>query len=299
MNNNFYKAFEDRFRGAPAEIQNRLRFYLPYVSGACNEPDVVCVDLGCGRGEWLELMRAESLRARGVDSDPAMVTCCTTAGLDVQRGDILDALGGMADGSIAVLTAFHVVEHLPFDALQALIAASFRVLKPGGLLILETPNPENFSMGAGKFYLDPTHERPLHPLLLAFLVEHAGFERQLIAGLQEWPHLHAAERVGLYDVLWGASADYAVIAQKNRSPAHTALDALFAKDVGLSAEALAKRFDAQTQSMALDIQSIRDALNQQIGELDSRLGVLEQNILVRVGRKLQGIWHRLQNFARR
>lgn len=299
MNDDFYKVFEDRFRGSPAEIKDRLRFYLPYVSPVCSEPDRVCVDLGCGRGEWLELLQAASVSAFGVDADPAMVACCNTAGLNAQHGDIIDALKEMADGSIAVLTAFHVAEHLPFDVLRTLIAESFRVLRPNGLLILETPNPENFSMGAGKFYLDPTHKRPLHPLLLAFLVEHAGFERHMVAGLQEWPELHGTAPVGIYDVLWGSSADYAVIAQKSLSPATPMLDAVFAKSFGLSAEALAKRFDDQTRSLVSDIESMRDSFLAQITCLDGRLRVLEHNPLVRLGRKLQSLWQRLQNLVRR
>lgn len=291
MNQDFYKLFEDRFRGPTSEISARLSFYLPFVTAVCRDPLSICADLGCGRGEWLGLLQSLSIKALGVDANPVMVSCCNDSGLNVLPGDILDWLKSSADSSIDVITAFHVAEHLPFEVLRALISESYRVLRPNGLLILETPNPENFSMGAGKFYIDPTHERPLHPLLLAFLVEHTGFERHLVAGLQEWPHLHgAAHSVGIYDVLWGSSADYAVIAQKTSSAASPTLDGLFTSSFGLSAEALAKRFDAQTQSMASDIQSLQNDLRHEIDCLNIRLHTLDRNPLIRLGRQFLKLW---------
>lgn len=94
-------------------------------------------------------------------------------------------LQSQADQSLIALTGFHIAEHLPFEVLQLLVMHTLRVLKPGGLLILETPNPENVSVGTCSFYMDPTHNHPLPPPLLEFLPIHYGFNRAITVRLQE------------------------------------------------------------------------------------------------------------------
>jgi SAM-dependent methyltransferase len=133
------------------------------------------LDIGPGRCEWLELLRENGIRAYGVDISKGFVRLAREKGLDVKLGDGVEHLRGVAEGSLAMITAFHVVEHLPIPNVLDLIDHSLRALRPGGILIIETPNPVNVSVGAGSFYLDPTHVRPMHPLLLKFMLEHRGF----------------------------------------------------------------------------------------------------------------------------
>ncbi|ARU03646.1 hypothetical protein CCO03_02145 [Comamonas serinivorans] len=244
-NPGFYRAFEDRYRGSRELIGQRLLAYLPFIQPlqALHTP-ATALDLGCGRGEWLELLRREGWQAQGVDLDADMLADCTARGLNVAHADALSCLRAQADASLSVVSAFHVAEHLPFEALQALVAQALRVLRPGGLLILETPNPENLVVGTSGFYLDPTHLRPLPPRLLAFLPEHQGFARVCTLRLNEPPALHARTAIGLIDVLHGVSPDYAIVAQKTDAPeTMAALDTAFATPVGLGLGELAQRHD--------------------------------------------------------
>jgi SAM-dependent methyltransferase len=171
-----YVAFENAFRGTRELVKERQSIYLSYLATAeAGTPDRPILDLGCGRGEWLELLREHQLTGRGIDTNQVMLDMCRGAGLDVVEGDALSFTRALPDASLGAITAFHVVEHLPFDTLAALLDQALRTLKPGGLLILETPNPGNALVGSHHFYLDPTHLRPLPMAMLRFFVESKGF----------------------------------------------------------------------------------------------------------------------------
>jgi O-antigen chain-terminating methyltransferase len=218
----FYRALEDRFRGSRELVFARLQVYRPYLMGLLDLFDTpAALDIGCGRGEWLTLVAGLGFTARGIDLDDGMLAACTDQGLAVENGDGVALLADMEDRSLALVTAFHVVEHLPFARVHTLVKEALRVLRPGGLLILETPNPENPGVGAHTFYLDPTHEKPLPPELLAFLPEHCGFRRTRVLRLQEPAGLAEAPCPGLADVLFNASPDYAVVARKAAAPDRT------------------------------------------------------------------------------
>ncbi|MDX5935070.1 methyltransferase domain-containing protein [Acidithiobacillus thiooxidans] len=171
----FYRAFEDRYRGSRALIKSRVKVYLPFLYPLkALYPDTPVLDLGCGRGEWLELLGEEGFTAYGVDQDAGMLSACTELGLSVEQGDALEALRNLPDASQMVVSGFHIAEHVPFPILYEMVRETLRVLKPAGLLILETPNAENLVVGSSSFYLDPTHQRPLLPLLLSFLTPARG-----------------------------------------------------------------------------------------------------------------------------
>ena len=241
----FYRAFEDRYRGERAVIKDRLRAYAPFVLPLA-APGAGALDLGCGRGEWLELLGEYGFAARGVDLDDAMLAACRERGLDVETGDALAALRACPDASLALVSAFHLVEHIDYDLVRALAAEALRALRPGGLLVLETPNPENLVVGASSFYMDPSHLRPIPPALLAFTAEHAGFARHKVVRLQEAPELHTDPRLALINVLEGPSPDYGVVAQKAAPAALLApFEAAFAADYGLALAPLAARYEAQ------------------------------------------------------
>ncbi|WP_197416362.1 MULTISPECIES: bifunctional 2-polyprenyl-6-hydroxyphenol methylase/3-demethylubiquinol 3-O-methyltransferase UbiG [unclassified Massilia] len=254
----FYRAFEDRYRGARHTIKDRLRAYTPFTAPLLQlGRPAVALDLGCGRGEWLELLGETGFEAKGVDLDEGMLEACRERGLDASHGDALAALRAQPDDSLALVSAFHLVEHLPFNLVQELIAEALRALRPGGLLVMETPNPENLTVGATSFYLDPSHLHPLPPGLLGFAAEHAGFARQRIVRLQEDPHLHADAQVGLITVLEGVSPDYAVVAQKTAAPEALApLDAAFATPWGITLGQLAQRYEERLAAQHAEIHRI-------------------------------------------
>lgn len=245
MSDDFYRAFEDRHRGSRDSILSRLAAYRPFIAPLVRIYEhPPALDLGCGRGEWLEFLIGEGFAPTGVDVDEGMLAACWDRGLPASNGDASAVLGGSKDESLAVVSAFHVVEHITFDQLRALVAESLRVLKPGGLLIMETPNPENILVATQNFYLDPTHLRPIPSQLLSFLSEYYGFARTKVIRLQQQRELESRERLSLEDVLAGVSPDYAVVAQKGADAnIMESLDSAFARNYGLSLSTLATRYD--------------------------------------------------------
>jgi SAM-dependent methyltransferase len=166
-----YVELERRWRGTEEEIRERIAAYLPYLNGRAP-----ILDLGCGRGEALTLFAAHGLTARGVDGSARMVELCRARGLDAEEGDLFAALAGAAPGSLGAVVSFHVIEHLPALALDRLVRLAWQALRPGGVLILETPSPLSLVVAARNFWLDPTHQRPVHPESLLLLFELAGFD---------------------------------------------------------------------------------------------------------------------------
>ena len=272
MSSNFYRAFEDRYRGSRELIKERLRAYAPFTTLlAALYPGAQALDLGCGRGEWLELSIEQGFSARGVDLDEGMLAACRERGLQVQTIDALSALRELPDSSVALVSAFHLVEHLSFDDGQQLIAETLRVLVPGGLLIMETPNPENLVVGTSNFYLDPSHIKPVPPLLLDFMVGHAGFGRQKVVRLQGGDTAHDETALGLLNVLQDVSFDYGIVAQKQGDASMlAAFDAVFDAEYGTALFDIAARYDYQAtqqrQETKAGIDGLRAALERAEGE---------------------------------
>ena len=165
-----YTAFENRFRGARQQVRTRQQDYV----GLFRDQTPV-VDLGCGRGEFLDLLRTAGIQARGVEGNANVVRECRERGLDVVHGDLIEYLHAQGDGSLGGVFAAQVAEHLPPPALTTLLAEARRALREGGLLLLETPNPASALAFHDVFIRDLTHERPLHPETLRFLASAAGF----------------------------------------------------------------------------------------------------------------------------
>jgi SAM-dependent methyltransferase len=214
-----YAALEDRFRGTRADIMQRLSIYLPYVAKAkAGDARAPVIDLGCGRGEWLEVLRNADLVARGVDLNRVFLRECADRNLTAVEQDAIEYLRSLKTGSIGAITAFHLIEHLPVRTAIAFLDEALRVLRTGGVLIIETPNPANLVVGACNFYIDPTHRNPLPSELSRFWVEARGF-----VGVEVLP-LHpvdanwlqgATDRAALTinHYMYGAQ-DYAVIGWK-------------------------------------------------------------------------------------
>jgi SAM-dependent methyltransferase len=177
----FYASFENRFRGTRGDIKKRQSIYLPMIKDArAGTAERPILDLGCGRGEWLELLGDEGLNGRGVDTNRLMIAQCKEQGLSVVEDDIIHFIRGVPDNSLGAVTGFHIIEHLPFESLVSLFDETLRVLKPGGIMIFETPNVRNVIVGATEFYIDPTHKRPLNSQFLKFTLEYYGFRRVTI-----------------------------------------------------------------------------------------------------------------------
>jgi len=169
-----YVDFELSFRGTRDEIWERQKDALRFVTDL-GDASFPLLDLGCGRGEWLELLRGHGVASYGVDANAEMVAEAVAHGVCAVHADAVEHLEQVRESSLQAVSAFHVAEHLRLDQLGRLLDASLLALRPGGRLLLETPNPTNLNVGAAGFYLDPTHLRPLHPEFLRFLVESRGF----------------------------------------------------------------------------------------------------------------------------
>ncbi|MBY0494618.1 MAG: class I SAM-dependent methyltransferase [Cyanobacteria bacterium] len=165
-----YVGFEDRFRGSEEEIGARLKDYVPYFAGQSN-----VLDVGCGRGEFLSLLKASGISARGIDLNPEMIDVCRSRGLDAASGDARSYLQGLPDESLGGVIAVQVVEHLQPPYLTEMLGLAFDKIRPGGRIILETINPSCWVAFFESFIRDLTHVKPIHPETLQYLLQASGF----------------------------------------------------------------------------------------------------------------------------
>jgi SAM-dependent methyltransferase len=214
----FYQAFEDYFRGDRSQIRERLRVYLPFLQATTLQATGhQILDLGCGRGEWLELLHDHGYCALGLDINQAMLEQCQSLGLSVLAGEALAYLKALPDNCLGAVTGFHIVEHLAFEILIQVMAEAYRVVRPGGMMIFETPNPRNVIVGSCNFYFDPTHKNPIPPEMLQFVAHYSGFSTVQILPLNPSDHPHILEDSDLahrFNELFYGSMDYAVIGVK-------------------------------------------------------------------------------------
>ena len=211
----FYASFEDQFRGDREEIKDRLRVYLPILKAADVIEDVL--DIGCGRGEWLEILSQEGVQARGLDRNRVFIKQCRERGFEVVEADALDYLQSLPNASLSAATSFHLVEHLPFEVLMKLLDEIVRTLRSGGLLILETPNPENVIVGSNSFYADPTHRNPIPSPTLQFLLEARGLSRIEVMKLRPWDAARLdgdTELVKRFNDFFYSAPDYGIVGWK-------------------------------------------------------------------------------------
>jgi O-antigen chain-terminating methyltransferase len=219
-----HAVFAEAFRGPAPVIKERVAPYLEDLAGVGGP----VLDLGCGRGELLEVLAAGGVTAYGIELDPEYVERGKARGLDIRLEDARSHLAALEEGSLGAVTAIQLVEHLSVDEVIEIVELAARAVRSGGIIVLETPNPENVVVGSSSFYLDPTHERPLPPALLAFLVGARGFGDVEIRRLERDEQPRGLERpkpdepwaddVGaIVDVVnfhLFAPADYAVVGRR-------------------------------------------------------------------------------------
>ncbi|MDZ7962342.1 MAG: class I SAM-dependent methyltransferase [Aulosira sp. DedQUE10] len=214
----FYVAFEDEFRGKREEILNRLKVYLPLIEKTkVGNPDSPILDVGCGRGEWLELLQESGYTAKGLDINTVMVEQSRSRGFDVIEADVMHYLQSLPDSSLGAVTGFHIIEHLNFPILMKFISEVVRTLKPGGLAVFETPNPQNILVGSCNFYFDPTHHHPLPSALTKFMLEMQGLSEVRVIDLHPYPEtdkVGGCELAEKFNNYFYGPQDYAVVGYK-------------------------------------------------------------------------------------
>jgi O-antigen chain-terminating methyltransferase len=206
-----YARFAERFRGPESYVAEAQRFYVPFFAGRRH-----VLDLGCGRGEFLKLMQEAGVPAKGIEASEESVAYCRSIGLDASTADVYAYLGDQAEASLDGIFCSQVVEHLQPDRLSELIRLCATRLATGGVLAIETPNPECLAIFGTHFYLDPTHTRPVPSQLLAFYMEEFGMGRievhrraEAAESMPEVGELPEGFRKKFFDGL-----DYAIIAYK-------------------------------------------------------------------------------------
>jgi 2-polyprenyl-3-methyl-5-hydroxy-6-metoxy-1,4-benzoquinol methylase len=216
----FYYRFTNEFRGHRQEIKEKQKAYIPYLDRAYFENnEKLILDLGCGRGEWLDLLHEEGFLGRGIDINGVFIEECRKNGHDVIEADVIEYLRELPEDSIGAITSFHLIEHLTFSHLIELIDETVRVLKPNGLAIFETPNPGNLQVGARDFYLDPTHRNPLPAPTVKFILESRGLSKIEILRLNPDPveldeSIETVEIIQRLTHLLYGPRDYAAIGYK-------------------------------------------------------------------------------------
>ncbi len=222
-----YLEFENQHRGTRQDIKERQAVYLPYFAKSVS-PQAPLLDIGCGRGEFLEAAGEAGLAAKGVELNPEMVALCQRQGLEVAEADALEYLRGIEDESLGGILMAQIIEHLSHDELSELVSLAGAKLKPGGWLIAETVNPACLTTFSGAFYLDLSHIRPIHPEASRFLWQWAGLTSVEILLLSPYPEDYLLKKVPgedeaaqalnynvqrLNELLYGPQ-DYAVVGRK-------------------------------------------------------------------------------------
>jgi 2-polyprenyl-3-methyl-5-hydroxy-6-metoxy-1,4-benzoquinol methylase len=206
-----YARFAERFRGSEEYVRNKQSFYVPQFAG-CAE----VLDIGCGRGEFLQVMKEAGIAARGIDLDNESVSLCRAKGLQAETADLFTYLNSLPDAVLDGVFSAQVIEHLPPESLPELVRLVATKLRRGGVVALETPNPECLAIFASHFYLDPTHTRPVPPPLLVFYLEEFGFGNvevhRMSPAVETMPSLNTIP-AEFREAFFG-SLDYAVVARK-------------------------------------------------------------------------------------
>lgn len=236
----FYAALEARFRGPRSLIRERQSQYLPVIAEARNRVETFpptprapggnsaidrlyagngVLDLGCGRGEWLELLKEQGVPALGVELNQFFLDACRQRGVDVAEANLVEFLKAVPAESVTAITGFHIIEHLPFPVLQEVVRDCFRILRRGGMAIFETPNPANILTSALNFRLDPTHQHPVHPALAQFILETGGFSSVRLEFLHAYEESQKVDEKGdilaeRFNAYFYGPQDYAVMGVK-------------------------------------------------------------------------------------
>lgn len=215
----FYLAFENRFRGTEEEISERLSDYTKIFSQLdTSVKKKPVLDIGCGRGEFLSFAQSLGFTPIGVDLNENMVSEAQKRGFKAIQEDAVSFLSKQKDNSMAVISGFHLVEHIPFEDILTLFSECYRVITPGGFILFETPNPENVIIGSCNFYTDPSHLNPIPPHLLQFTAEYQGFSPVNILRLRA-NVIDTDENLpkGLDGIVerFSSSPDYAIVGYKS------------------------------------------------------------------------------------
>ena len=250
MDSDFYTEFENNFRGSREQIKQILSNYdglIDYILTIDNDPSLL--DIGSGRGEWMQKCNAKGFRSIGIELDSRMVNDCRKLNLNIKEGDAFSLLDEFPNNSFSIVSAFHVIEHMNHENIFELLIKCKRILKSDGLLILETPSIDNLLVSTKSFHIDPTHISPIHPDLLAFIIKRVGFTKSKYYFINSGP-LKDAEFDTLTRVLNGVAQDLVLIASNSNQVDNSIFDSrkLINRDMRLGITSLEAAIDFDNYS---------------------------------------------------
>jgi len=251
MDSDFYTQFENNFRGSREQIMEVLSSYdglIDYILNIDNNPSLL--DIGSGRGEWIQKCNAKGFNSIGIELDSKMVHDCRNLNLNVKEGDALSLLDDFGEDSFSIVSAFHVIEHMNHESIKKLLIKCKDILKPHGLLIFETPSIDSLLVSTKSFHIDPTHINPIHPDLLAFMIKRTGFTKLKYYFMNGGP-LQNADSDKLTTVLNGVAQDLVLIASKSKVIDNSIFDDrnLLQRDMRLAKTTLEAAIDFDNYAM--------------------------------------------------
>ena len=296
MSDSFYKAFEDKYRGSRTLIKSQLQAYQPYIDMLEQiYPNGSAIDLACARGEWLEILNEAGFNTLGFETDRGIVELCKQRGLNVRHIDPLDGLKPLENQSQVMISGFHLAEQIPFDHLRAITKEAFRVLKPGGLLLLETPNPENIFVGSNHFYFDPRRIKPIPPLLLAFVPEDYGLSKIKLLRMHEQIKTSNQPNLSLYDALSGVSSTYTVIAQRAMGVEQAAFDLdAIEPQPGVQLNTLTDSYDQHLEQQFVGLKSTATEALALAKDAENKLNYIHRSLSWRLTKPLRWLDHQIK-----
>ncbi|WP_269623842.1 class I SAM-dependent methyltransferase [Prochlorococcus marinus] len=294
MDSDFYKEFENTFRGSRSQIIKILSNYdglIDYVLNIDNDPSLL--DIGSGRGEWIQKCNARGFQSIGIELDSEMVKESKDFNLIIKEGDALSLLDEFSAESFSIVSAFHVIEHMEHEKIKEILVKAKRILKPDGLLLLETPSIDNLLVSTKSFHIDPTHITPIHPDLLAFMVKRAGFTQQKYYFINGGP-LQYSDSDKLTKILNGVAQDLVLIATKSNLRNNSIFDDvnLIQRDMRLAQTTLeaAIDFDNLTMNRYAQYDEAIFTLRRRIIELERQILFLRRiyhtNFLIKFVKKI-------------
>ena len=311
MDSDYYHDFENRFRGDRDKIFNIFSSYEPLIEIAIDgNPSPILIDVGCGRGEWLQRCQNKFYKSIGIESDTYMAKLCRDYGLSVIEGDAIDELSKFEANSISVITIFHVIEHLEFNKLQKMIGECYRILSDDGILIMETPSIDNLIVSTKTFYIDHTHINHINPEAISFHLEKAGFNKVKYYYINGGP-LQDSHPLKITRILNGVAQDLCIISTKN----HDLSEKIFSDNlqwkshlnIGLTLFEAAIEFDIKLETLVELIRKHQSSSNEirlmkeEIISLKNQIHLLKSKfkLLILIYRFLRKLFTLIQSFVKK
>tara|TARA_B100000579_G_scaffold332129_1_gene282421 strand:+ start:773 stop:1942 length:1170 start_codon:yes stop_codon:yes gene_type:complete len=302
MKKDFYYDFEECFRGSRDEIISRLSSYdglISYILQNCQKPKLL--DIGSGRGEWIEKCSLNGIESIGLEINQDMISFCKKKGMNIISGDALNILKTLESNSFDIISSFHLIEHLKYDQIYEMITQCLRLLKTNGILIFETPSIDNLQVSSRTFFLDPTHINPINPDSFIFFLESLGFTQAKYYFLNGCENNTLTNYNGIQDLISGSAKDVSILATKNTLLFDQESEWLKSFQLGLTTMETAKLIDSNINKLVESLheqKSLINNLQKKLETLENQQSRLFNSKLARLYRKLKSLYTKIKKLTK-